>query len=155
VLKLALYINTPTGERRPRQSATVNLRLAQRPDPTDPSGREHTLHHPSPPEFNFELTEDGAIHNLEVLRRYDFDLGKALKAQENSPLGNGQEFRPTTVLHDVFGLHPLWQRMKDFLEEGSIWPLAKLSKEEQQNDIEDALAFGNHKGASQKPKLHC
>jgi hypothetical protein len=43
--------------------------------------------------------------------------------------------------------------MKDFLQEGSIWPLAKLSKEEQQNDKEDAFAFGNHKGASQKPEL--
>jgi hypothetical protein len=28
-----------------------------------------------------------------------------------------------------------------------------LSKEEQQNDIKDALAFGNHKGAWQKPEL--
>jgi hypothetical protein len=43
--------------------------------------------------------------------------------------------------------------MKDFLEEGSIWALAKLSEEEQRKDIEDALAFGNHKGASQKPEL--
>ena len=43
--------------------------------------------------------------------------------------------------------------MKDLLEEGSIWLLAKLSKEERQKDIEDALAFGNHKGASQKPEL--
>jgi hypothetical protein len=43
--------------------------------------------------------------------------------------------------------------MKDFLEEGSIWPLAKLSKEEQRKDIEDALAFSNHKGTSQKPEL--
>jgi hypothetical protein len=101
----------------------------------------------SPPDFNFELTEDGAAHNLEVLRRYDFDLGKALKAQENSPLGNGKEFRPTKVLHSVFGLHPLWQRMKDFLKEGSIWLLAKLSEEERQNNIEDALALGNHKEA--------
>ncbi len=57
---------------------------------------------PSPPEFNFELTEDGAARNLEVLRRYDFDLGKALKAQENSPLGNDKEFRPMKVLEKVF-----------------------------------------------------
>ena len=69
---------------------------------------------PSPAKFSFELTEEGAAHNLEVLRRYDFDLGKALKAQENSSLGNGKEFRPTAVLQNVFGLHPLWQRMKDF-----------------------------------------
>ena len=108
---------------------------------------------PSPPKFSFKFTEDGAAHNIEVLRRYDFDLGKALKAQENSPLGNGKEFQPTTVLQNVFGLHPLWQPMKVFLKEGSIWPLAELSKEEQQNNIEDALAFGNHKGALQKPEL--
>jgi hypothetical protein len=72
---------------------------------------------PSPPEFNFELTEDGAAHNLEVLRHYNFDLGKALKAQKNSPLGNGKEFQPTTVLQNVFSLHPLWQQMKDLRRE--------------------------------------
>jgi hypothetical protein len=108
---------------------------------------------PSPPEFNFELKEDGAARNLEVLRCYDFDLGKALKAQENSPLGNGKEFRPTKVLENVFDLHLLRQQMKDFLEEGSIWLLAKLGEEERQKDIEDALAVGNHKGALQKPEL--
>ena len=31
--------------------------------------------------------------------------------------------------------------------------LAELSEEEQRNNIEDALAFGNHKGALQKPEL--
>jgi hypothetical protein len=46
---------------------------------------------PSLPEFNFKLTEDRAACNLEVLRCYDFDLGKALKAQENSPLGNRKQ----------------------------------------------------------------
>ncbi len=40
-------------------------------------------------------------------------------AQQDSPLGSGKEFRPTLVLQQVFGLHPLWQRMKDFLKEGS------------------------------------
>jgi hypothetical protein len=43
--------------------------------------------------------------------------------------------------------------MKNFLEEGSKWPLVNLSKEERQKDLEDALAFGNHKGALQKPEL--
>jgi len=52
---------------------------------------------PSDPEFSFEFTDEGAAHNLEVLKKYDLDLGKALKAQENSPLGNGKEFRPTSV----------------------------------------------------------
>jgi hypothetical protein len=43
--------------------------------------------------------------------------------------------------------------MKDFLEEGSKWSLVNLSKEERQKEFKDALAFGNHKGASQKPEL--
>jgi hypothetical protein len=39
----------------------------------------------SQPKFSFEFTEDGAAHNLEVLRRYDLDLGNTLEAQQNSP----------------------------------------------------------------------
>ncbi len=108
---------------------------------------------PCPPEFSFEFTDEGAAHNLKVLRPYDFDLGKALKAQQDSPLRSGKEFRPTLVLQQVFSLHPLGQRMKDFLKEGSKWPLSKLSKEEQQKDLDNALTFGNHKGTSQKPEL--
>jgi hypothetical protein len=49
---------------------------------------------PTPPEFSFKFTDDGAVYNLEVLRKYNLDLGKALKVQQNSPLGNGKEFKP-------------------------------------------------------------
>jgi hypothetical protein len=63
---------------------------------------------PTPPEFSFKFTDNGAVYNLEVLRKYDLNLGKALKAQQDSPLGNGKEFKPPSVLQQVFGLHPLW-----------------------------------------------
>jgi hypothetical protein len=43
--------------------------------------------------------------------------------------------------------------MKQILIKGSKWPLDKLSKESWQKDLIDALAFGNHKGASAKPEL--
>jgi hypothetical protein len=46
----------------------------------------------TPPEFSFEFTDKGAAHNLEVLRKYNLDLGKASKAQKDSLLGNGKEF---------------------------------------------------------------
>jgi hypothetical protein len=74
---------------------------------------------PTPPEFCFEFTDDGAVYNLEVLRKYNLDLGKALKAQQDSPLGNGKEFKPPSVLQQVFGLHPLWNQMEAFLLERS------------------------------------
>ncbi len=52
---------------------------------------------PSAPEFRFELSEE-AKQNLEVLRKYDYDLGRTLGAQKDSPLGPGKEFKPPDVL---------------------------------------------------------
>lgn len=63
---------------------------------------------PSPPEFRFELTEDAMQHNLAVLEKYEYDLGQALEAQNDSPLGPGKEFRPANVLNAIFSHHPLW-----------------------------------------------
>jgi hypothetical protein len=62
----------------------------------------------TPLKFSFEFTDEGAANNLEVLRKYDLNLGKALKAQQDSPLGNRKEFNPPSVLQQVFGCHPLW-----------------------------------------------
>ncbi len=108
---------------------------------------------PTPPEFSFEFTDEGAAHNLEVLRKYNLDLGKALKVQQDSLLGNRKEFKPPSVLQQVFRLHPLWNQMEAFLLEGSRWPLVEFSENEQQQDLVNTLTFGNHKGASQKPVI--
>jgi hypothetical protein len=108
---------------------------------------------PSPPEFKFEMTEEATKHNLAVLEKYEFSLEKALDEQRDSPLGPGKEFRPPDMLRLVFGQHPLWNRMEAILKNGSKWPLEELSEESRTSDLRDALAFGNHKGASKKPDL--
>jgi hypothetical protein len=89
--------------------------------------------------------------NLAVLENYYFDFGRALEAQQDSPLGPGKKFKTPDVLESVFGLHPLRQRMKDFLNDGSKWPLDKISEEERVKDLNEEHTFGNHKGASAKP----
>ncbi len=43
--------------------------------------------------------------------------------------------------------------MKTVLSDGSSWPLAPLDDQNRLLDIDDALAFGNHKGANQQPEL--
>ena len=108
---------------------------------------------PTAPEFMFEISEKAMQHNLAVLEKYDFDLGKALDAQHDSPLGSGMEFCPTEVLHEIFGLHPLWNRMEAILKNGSRWPLEEISEDDRAKDLQEALTFGNHKGASSKPAL--
>ncbi len=35
---------------------------------------------------------------------------------------------------------------------GSVWPLLELDKDLRKQDLQDALTFGNHKGASTKPE---
>ena len=108
---------------------------------------------PLPPEFIFELSESAASHNLNVLNKYSNNLGEALRANENSPLGYGSEFRKPHELKKVFGFHPLWSRMESILKNGSNWPLEEISKEHRKRDLDDALSFGNHKGAIAKPEL--
>ena len=43
--------------------------------------------------------------------------------------------------------------MSKILENGSEWPLEPLNEELRRNDVDAALAFGNHKGVSLQPKL--
>jgi hypothetical protein len=108
---------------------------------------------PTAPKFIFELLQTAASYNLDVLLKHQNDLSKALEANKSSPLGYGSEFRLPNELQKIFGLHPLWPRMKQILIEGGKWSLDELSEESQQKDLIDALAFGNHKGASAKPEL--
>jgi hypothetical protein len=43
--------------------------------------------------------------------------------------------------------------MMTLLTEGSTWPLSPIDEHDRLLDIDDALAFGNHKGANQQPEL--
>ncbi len=87
------------------------------------------------------------------MRRFENNLGKALGAQQDSPLGYGSKFRKAELLKQLLNCHPNWERFKNLLNNGSIWPLAEISEEERIKDMEEALTFGNHKGAMTKPDL--
>jgi hypothetical protein len=56
--------------------------------------REEAIPAPIPPKFVFDMTEEAAEKNFMILKKYDFDLEKAINAQKSSPLGYGSEFRP-------------------------------------------------------------
>ncbi len=115
--------------------------------------REEAIPAPTPPEFVFDLTEEAAKKNFMILKKYDFDLEKAINAQKTSLLGYGSEFRPPQTLRRIFKHHPLRERMEHLLIEGSKWPLIEISKSNRIANLTNALQFGNHKRASQKPDL--
>lgn len=102
----------------------------------------------SVPEFSFRWSPLAAKTNLEILQRYDMDLGKALEAQPFSTLTIGSEFRPTPVLEPLLQHHPLWPRMKSWLNHGIVYPLHELPEVARQEDLHAILARGNHKSAT-------
>ncbi len=113
---------------------------------------------PETPEFKFdtsspEALQESAEKNWMVLAKYGLDLEQALEAQKESPLGYGSEFKPSNILASIFARHPLWHRLKSILDNGSIWPLEELSDELRAADLQEAIEFGNHKGATKQPEL--
>ncbi len=115
--------------------------------------REEALPAPTPLEFVFDMSEEAAKKNFMILKKYDFDLEKAINAQKSSLLGYGSEFRPPQTLRRIVKHHPLWERMEHLVIEGSKWPLTEISKSNRTADLTNALQFENHKQASQKPDL--
>ncbi len=87
------------------------------------------------------------------MHKFRGDLSKALEAQQTSPLGYDLEFKPIETLAPLFKCHLLWNKMKAVLSHRSIWPLAPLSKDKRIKNVEEALQFGNHKGAEQQQDL--
>jgi hypothetical protein len=97
---------------------------------------------------------EAANKNFILLKcKFGGDLSKALLAQSNSPLGYGSEFKPIKTLELIFKNHRSWSRMKRILTHGSKWPLQPLNEEDRIKDVEEALNFGNHKGAIKQQEL--
>ena len=108
---------------------------------------------PSPPLFLFELSQESANKNYCVLKQFNMNIETALRAQADSPLGYGSEFRKTATLRPLLYLNPNWPRFERLLNEGSDWPLNNIDDSDRARDVEEALSFGNHKGASNYPDL--
>ncbi len=108
---------------------------------------------PAKPEFCFKMTLEATEKNFMVLKRHNFELGKAIKVQSKSPVGYGSEFQKPWILSPLLGNHPLWLQMKSILKNGSQWPTKPILEEERIGDVKEALKFGNHKGAKSQPEL--
>lgn len=109
---------------------------------------------PARPEFSFSFDMESAEKNYIILmKKHGGSLKRALDANSNSPLGMGSEFRPIKSIEPLYQHHPIWPRTKKILTDGSHWPLEELPEEQRAADVEEAIEFGNHKGANNDPTL--
>ena len=100
-----------------------------------------------PPLFSFELLIEAAQRNYCVLRKCG-SLEQAIQQQKDSPVGYGSEFCHPTELEPILHLHPNWPHFHQLLQEGSDWPIESTTEEAHITDVNEALEFGNHKGAT-------
>jgi hypothetical protein len=100
------------------------------------------------PAFSFEMTDEAAEKNFELLKEHDFDLNKLLLRDPRSPLRPGSEFKPIQVLEPLFKGHPFWPCVNRSLLVGAKMPLEKLAEKSRVELLEKALEYGNHKSAT-------
>jgi hypothetical protein len=83
---------------------------------------------PRTPDFKFEMTMEAAEKNfLLLMHKYGGSMELELKAEQDSPMGMGSEFRSIESLRSIYGSHPLWNQMVPILLHGSKWPLEPIS----------------------------
>jgi len=82
-----------------------------------------------------------------ILHQFNYDIKTAIMHDPNSPLHSGSEFRPVSILAPVFKHHPSWSRICNTLTSGGHYPLLPLSNDCVKSDLEEGIAFGNHKSA--------
>ena len=79
-------------------------------------------------EFAFDMSMEAAERNYLLLKKYDGSLAAAIRAQGDSPLSMGSEFRPIDVLQAIYDRHLIWERMVSLLKNGSTWPLDPIDE---------------------------
>ena len=80
-------------------------------------------------EFLFELSQKAAIHNSNLLEKYEFDMAKAIKANPNSIISPGSELRPIDQLSSILAHHPYFPLLKESLQKGIDYPAEDLPEE--------------------------
>jgi hypothetical protein len=85
---------------------------------------------PRAPTLRFELSQDAAVHNMNLLQYHGNDLQNYILANRGTFISFGSEFRKPSVLEPLLLHHPNWPRFQLLLEQGSQWPLEELQNED-------------------------
>jgi hypothetical protein len=99
------------------------------------------------PSIDFSVSLAAALHNRELLRAKENDLGRLISEQPFSVMTMGSEFRPVGDPRHLLSDHPLWTRWEEGLTEGVSYPLAPYDAREMALDLEAQLQRDNHKSA--------
>jgi hypothetical protein len=75
-----------------------------------------------PRSSKFDWSRKAAVQNQKGLASFDWDLGRTLADQAQSPLNPRSEFRDVSILRPLLGRHPLWPKVVEWFFEGVLVP---------------------------------
>jgi len=85
---------------------------------------------PVHPPLIFKLSQDAAIHNMNVLQAHGDSIQNLFEACQGSFISPGSEFRLVALLEKLFMHHHNWPMIQASMTRGSTWPLTPITKED-------------------------
>ena len=100
------------------------------------------------PPCKFEVSEEAATHNWNMLARNNFNLELITNKHPRSVMPIGSKFKNTHELQKLLGWHPRWEKFRMILEKGANFELEIMDDNLRHKDLVAAYERGNHKSAS-------
>jgi hypothetical protein len=136
----------------PPKPNSVQVKRPEMPDPESPTlpriiaSLLQTTSTLDEPVFKFEVSDEAAKFNMELLRQNKFDL-EALLNKTKSVTSYGSEFKSVAELAPLFHRHPRWNELKMKLSQGAVFPTKEIEENIRLQDLEAMKKRGNHKSA--------
>jgi hypothetical protein len=100
----------------------------------------------------FENNREAAEKNGEILKNCDFDIGRLIKANGDTTLSYGSEFRTVKQLEPLLGRHPHFFKLAQVLTYGMPYVFTReLDGLTKMTELQKFLKRGNHKSANYYP----
>jgi hypothetical protein len=116
-------------------------RIADSPCPT-----------PARPTIRFEVSQEAAQHNAQLLRQVDYDMTQFLGTQRGTTVDAGSEFRSVETLRPLLGGHPNFKELAQVLSTGMPYRYDRgIDEATREKEMLAMIVRGNHKSAQANP----
>ncbi len=87
------------------------------------------------------------------MKKFNYDLKKAIEAQPGTSISYGSEVRPLSQLDTLLHNHKNYERFRHNTLNGISYPLEDIDDETRANQNNELLAHGNHKSALEEEAI--
>ncbi len=92
--------------------------------------------------------EDATQHNALILETFNYNIDAPIRAQMESQVFCGSEFKPTHLLQELLNHYPHGEKLWELLSNRATFPVLPIDEERRIQDLIYHRDRGNHKSAS-------